>query len=158
MHVTVQDLLGPLSSAGADHSALPPSIASRITFQPHDFFESQPHSISAPADAFFLRKILHDWPLQEAQQILGHVSAALGPGAVVVVMDTVLPPPGDGTASLVEARLRARNLTMMQAFNSGEREMREWLELLEGVRPRLRLVEYTQPTGSFMAVLTLERG
>lgn len=79
------------------------------------------------------------------------------PGALAVVMDTVLPPPGKGPGGLVEAGLRVRDLTMAQSFNSGEREMEDWVELIGGVRPRLGLVRWEQPKESAMAMLVLER-
>lgn len=79
------------------------------------------------------------------------------PGARAVVMDTVLPPPGKGPGGLAEAGLRVRDLTMAQSFNGGEREMEDWVRLVEGVRPRLGLVRWEQPKGSAMAMLVLER-
>ena len=75
----------------------------------------------------------------------------------MVVLDTILPPPGKGLGSLMEARLRVRDLTMVQSFNSGEREMEDWARLIEGVRPRLEMARWEQPRGSAMAVLILRR-
>jgi 6-hydroxytryprostatin B O-methyltransferase len=152
----VQDLPATLSSLAPPSSQLPDAIASRLRFQPHDFFTPQPPPHST-ADVFFLRKILHDWPASEARQILGHVAAAMKPGARAVVMDTVLPPPGKGPGGLAEAGLRVRDLTMAQSFNGGEREMEDWVRLVEGVRPGLGLVRWEQPKGSAMAMLVLER-
>ena len=153
LHITVQDLPTTLSSR-APSSYLPDSIVSRLTFQPHDFLTPQPLNT---ADVFFLRKILHNWSSSEAQQILGHISAAMKPGALVVVMDTVLPPPGKGLGGLVEAGLRVRDLTMAQMLNGAEREMEDWVSLIEGVRPGLGLVKWKQPKGSVMSILVLER-
>lgn len=46
-------------------------------------------------------------------------------------MDTVLPVPGENEDPIVEAMLRVRDLTMLQAFNSSERELADWERLLE---------------------------
>ena len=153
LHITVQDLPATLSSRASPFEP-PDSVSSRVIFPPHYFFTPQPPNT---ADVFFLRKILHDWPLTEAQQILGHIAAAMKPGALVVVMDTILPPPEKGPGGFVEAELRVRDLTMAQSFNGGEREMEDWVELIGGVRPRLRLRTWEQPKGSVMAMLVLER-
>ena len=109
-------------------SDLPESVVSRVTFQPQDFFTPQ---LSQSTDVFFLRKILHDWPLSEARQILGHIAAAMKPAALVVVMELILPMTGTGRESFSEARLRDRDLTMAQKFNASEREMEDWIELIE---------------------------
>ena len=153
MHITVQDLPATLSRIPSP-SPYPDTVTSRLSFQSHDFLTSQPPNT---ADVFFLRKILHDWPLNEAQQILGHIAAAMKPGAVVVVMDIILPVLGTGLGGWVEARLRVKDLTMAQSFNSGEREMDDWLKLVEGTRPGLRLVRVEQPKDSVMAGLILEK-
>ena len=80
------------------------------------------------------------------------------PSALTVVMDTILPPPGDPAGGgLGEAVLRVRDLSMAQNFNSGERDLDDWENLIEGVRPRLKLVRWEQPKGSVLGVLILER-
>ena len=109
------------------------------------------------ADVFFLRKILHDWPFNEARQILGHLAMVMRPTARVVVMDVILPVPAKGLGGFPEARIRVRDLTMAQTFNGGEREMEDWVKLIDEVRPNLRLVKVEQPKGSAMALLVLER-
>ena len=72
-------------------------------------------------------------------------------------MDTVLPRPGSVPATQ-EASLRVRDLSMMQTFNSKEREMEDWIGLLKAVDPALRLKNVVQPFGSSMSVLEVVRG
>lgn len=49
--------------------------------------------------------------------------------------------------------LRVRDLTMLQAHNSRERELDDWIQLLAAADPRLRLKNVVQPTGSLMSVM-----
>ena len=67
-------------------------------------------------------------------------------------MDSVLPPPGS-VPSTQESMLRVRDLTMMQSFNSGERELSDWEELLGRTEPRLKMKSLVTPFGSFLSVM-----
>ena len=97
--------------------------------------------------------ILHDWPDDEAVKILRHIVAAMIKAeSRLLIMDTVLPMPGTVPVS-VERIVRVRDLTMMQAFNSKERELEDWKALLAAADSRLRLVNVVQPFGSNMSVL-----
>lgn len=106
--------------------------------------------------------ILHDWPFSSALAILRNLVPALKPGGRpppsrprLLVMDTVLPPPGS-TSVVEEALLRVRDLTMMQAFNSRERELEEFEHLFgqatddEG---RLVLKNLVKPPGSMLSIM-----
>ena len=70
-------------------------------------------------------------------------------------MDTVLPIPGSISAA-EEALLRVRDLTMIQTFNSKERELGEFEELFEQAKDQggcLALVNLRKPAGSVMSVM-----
>ena len=70
-------------------------------------------------------------------------------------MDTVLPPPGS-SGVVEEALLRVRDLTMMQTFNSRERELGEFENLLEQAADeegRLVLKNLVKPPGSMMSMM-----
>lgn len=118
----------------------------------HDFFTPQPMDIAASADVFFIRKVMHNWHFTHAKLILQHLAAAMKPGAMIIIMECILPSPGS-ISLMEEARLRMRDLTMAEYFNSKEREMDEWVQLFESTQPKLRLKESTQPLDSFMAVM-----
>jgi 6-hydroxytryprostatin B O-methyltransferase len=147
----VQDQEATLS--GTSSKSLPANLQTRITFQPHDFFTPEPNTT---ADVYLLRMILHDWPTDAAQKILSHLAAAMKPGARILLMDTVLPPPESMSAE-DEARLRVRDLTMMQAFNAKEREWEDWQALVGGVKPELEIKACKTPDGSVMAVMEIVR-
>lgn len=148
---TVQDLPANAESGRkAAAESLPAEIVSRVTFQAHDFNQAQPVQ---GADVYLLRMILHDWPDVVATKILQNIVAAMDEKkSRLLIMDTVLPTPGSVPVS-VERIVRVRDLTMLQVFNSKERELDDWKHLLSLVDRRLRLVNVIQPFGSTMSVL-----
>ena len=101
--------------------------------------------------------ILHDWPAADAVVILKNQLEALKakPGARLLIMDTVLPLLGSISA-VEEAILRVRDLTMIQTFNSKERELGEFEELFRQTRDQdggLMLKKSIKPPGSVMSVM-----
>ena len=138
------------SGREAAQAAQPSDIMSRLTFQGHDFTKPQPVQ---GAEVYLLRMILHDWPDIEAAAILRSIVAAMNKTkSRLLIMDTVLPKPGSVPVS-VERIMRVRDLTMLQAFNSKERDLEDWQNLLSLVGPELQLVNVNQPFGSAMSVL-----
>ncbi|KAK4122080.1 S-adenosyl-L-methionine-dependent methyltransferase [Parathielavia appendiculata] len=161
-HLTfiVQDL--PANAENGRKSAAkthPESITSRLSFQGHDFTKPQPvHG----ADVYLLRMILHDWPDDKAAEVVRNIVAAMDvKKSRLLIMETMLPEPGSVPIS-VERIVRARDLTMMQAFNSKERSLDDFEYLLGLADPRAKLVGVVQPLGSAMSVLEValdpERG
>jgi SAM-dependent methyltransferase len=53
-----------------------------------DFFESVPEG----ANAYVLKKVLHDWSDDDAVRILANCSRAMAPGGRVLVVETPIPP------------------------------------------------------------------
>lgn len=102
--------------------------------------------------------ILHDWPEAEAIKILRNLLYAMkaNSGVRLVVMDTVLPTPGS-IPPIDEALLRVRDLSMIEAFNSKEREVDEWLVLFAQAAAedegKLVLKSSKKPFGSVMSVM-----
>lgn len=140
------------SGRKAAAESLPADISTRLTFLPHDFTHPQPIQ---HADIYLLRMILHDWPDHEASAILRSIVAAMdAKKSKLLIMDTVLPKPGSVPVS-VERVVRVRDLTMLQAFNSKERDLDDWTSLLALTDPRLKLVNVVQPFGSAMSILEI---
>ena len=98
--------------------------------------------------------ILHDWPKEQATIILKNIVPALKPFSRLLIMDSILPAPGSIPSS-TERLLRVRDLTMWQAFNSQERDLDAWKELLATADERLRLVNIVQPFGSIMSIMEI---
>lgn len=152
----VQDLdANAESGRKAAALSLPTDVVSRITFQGHDFTQPQPVQ---GADVYLLRMILHDWPDDGAAEILKNIITAMDQTkSKLLIMDTVLPKPGSVPVS-VERIVRVRDLTMLQAFNSKERDLDDWQSLLALVSPDLKLNNVVQPFGSAMSVLEVVLG
>ena len=132
-----------------DLTTIHTSVSKRLTFQEHDFFQPQP---VRHAEIYLLRMILHDWPAEEAISILTNIAQVLKPGSRIIIMDTILPAPGSIPRS-EESLLRVRDLTMMQAFNSCERSLEDWADLLAKTDARLKMQSVRQPFGSAMAIM-----
>ncbi|OGM43332.1 hypothetical protein ABOM_008734 [Aspergillus bombycis] len=146
----VQDLpINVDNGRQAASSTLPPDYFARIIYQAHDFTQPQPVK---GAEIYLLRMILHDWPREESVQILRNILPAMSRCSRLLIMDSVLPAPATVPSS-VERIMRVRDLTMMQAFNSHERDRGDWEDLLAAADPRLQLVQIVQPFGSVMSVL-----
>src|SRR5882757_956536 len=64
-------------------------VANRVEVVTGDFFQAVPRG----ADAYLLRRILHDWPDDRATQILRRVHQAMTPEARLVIVDAVIGPP-----------------------------------------------------------------
>ena len=85
--IIVQDLPSVISKA----PQLPPDLASRVSFQAHDFFTEQPVS---GAEVYFFRYIFHDWPDKYCIQILRALVPAMRKGSKIIMNEFCLPEPG----------------------------------------------------------------
>ncbi|TVY85233.1 O-methyltransferase aurJ, partial [Lachnellula suecica] len=160
LRLIVQDLPDTIALAQNTLSSAPTSVRNRITCQAHNFFTVEP---VVGANIYLLRMILHDWADEESISILQNLLPALvaNPSSRLLIMDTVLPVPSDNEDPIDEAMLRVRDLTMMEAFNSRERELADWERLLdeagkteqEGLGVKFVLVGMKKPFGSMMSVL-----
>lgn len=70
---------------GAQAAAKEAGLQARFSALAGDFFTSVP-----PADYYLLKWILHDWPDQECLQILGNCRKAGGPGARMLVVESLI--------------------------------------------------------------------
>ena len=84
----MQDLPQAIESAA---SGLPPSLANRVEFMPHDFFAEQPVK---DADVYLFRWIFHNWSDGYCIKILRNLIPALKDGALIVINDNCLPESG----------------------------------------------------------------
>ncbi|KAL4962937.1 S-adenosyl-L-methionine-dependent methyltransferase [Aspergillus stella-maris] len=149
VNFTVQDLPSNIEAGAQAATSLPTHIQTRLEFQPHDFTTPNPVQ---DAEAYLLRMILHDWADAQAINILRNIVCAMNTHSRLFIMDIVLPVPGSVPMG-IERIARARDLTMMQMFNSKERELGEWVALLGEADERLRLVGVKKPFGSALSVL-----
>lgn len=61
--------------------------ADRVAVTPGSFFDRVPGG----ADAYVLKNIIHDWPDEQACQILGNIRAAATPGTTLLLVEAVIP-------------------------------------------------------------------
>jgi O-methyltransferase domain/Dimerisation domain len=94
----------------------------RVQVRGGDFFTEVPGG----ADAYLLRRILHDWTDGDAARILGRIREAAAPTARLILVEAVVGPPGEdpGTKFL--------DLMMLVSAGGRERTEPEWAELLAG--------------------------
>lgn len=95
-------------------------VAGRVDIEAGSFFERVPSG----ADAYVLRRILHDWPDKECLDILRCCRAAMKPAARLLVIDCVVGPPNEDDTS------KFFDLMMLVSAGGRERTEPEWRELL----------------------------
>jgi hypothetical protein len=76
----------PAVVAGAPALLAAHGIAGRCRIAPGSFFDSAP----AGGDIYTLSQILHDWDDESCRAILANVRAAMGPDAVLLIIERVL--------------------------------------------------------------------
>ncbi|KAM0204752.1 hypothetical protein ACHAQI_009926 [Fusarium lateritium] len=131
-----------------------PTLAERIKFREYDFFTKQPVQ---GAQVYLLRQILHNWNFDKAVEITKNTAASMDEDSHILIMDMLLPEPGS-VSSVHERVLRSRDVVMMQLFNSLERDLEGWQEVLTAADPRLRINAVNKPEGSFLTVIDVVRG
>lgn len=141
-------------------NAQPKAIRNRIKTFPHNFYQAQP---IRNANVYLMRMVLHNHTDAESVEIISNLVPALksSPSARLLIMDTVLPEPGT-VGAVDEALMRYRDLTMTQVFNTKERELGEFEELLEnassagngnGGEGRLVLKKVGRAVGSALSMI-----
>ncbi|MEB3323099.1 MAG: methyltransferase [Synechococcaceae cyanobacterium] len=120
---------------------VPEALQGRFTVESGDFFASVP----AGADAYLMKHILHDWDDDRCLRILGHIRAAMGPAARLLILEQVIPPGNDPSPG------KLLDLNMLVMTEGGrERTPGEYALLLE--KGGLRLQGIT-PTPSPISVV-----
>jgi hypothetical protein len=116
-------------------------VADRCEFVGGDFFQAVP----AGADAYLLKFILHDWEDAKCAQILSSCRAAIGPTGKLLLIESVLPPPGEPLTDAVFS-----DLTMVVHTGGQERSAAEFEQLLQAAGFRLTRVVPTRAAQSIV--------
>lgn len=164
---SVQDMDKVVEGA---EDGVPADLRGRIRFMAWDFFATQ----TVEADVYFFRWIFHNWSDKYCIKILRAQIPALRPGAKIVIQDVMMPEPGaiplwkEKDLRLVSSRLvrrmdgfladtvccyRAGDLNMAAAFNSRERSLSEWKDLLAEADPRFVVKRVIEPEGSALGII-----
>ncbi|RPE26939.1 methyltransferase [Kitasatospora cineracea] len=78
------------ANGAAEHLAAQ-GVADRVDIADADLFDAVPTG----ADAYVLKHIVHDWPEEQALQILRNIRAAVQPGGKLLLVEMVVPEEGN---------------------------------------------------------------
>ena len=87
LNFVVQDFKETVEAA---EKTLPAEFKGRVSFQAHDFFNPQP----VRAEVYMMRHICHCWPDKYLIKILQQTVLTMDPGSRIIVVETVVLPPG----------------------------------------------------------------
>ncbi|PRW50914.1 hydroxyneurosporene methyltransferase [Chlorella sorokiniana] len=96
-------------------------LAPRVQLLPGSFFEAVP-----PADAYFLKSILHDWSDEQSSRILRAIRRSAPAGARLLLCEVAVP---DELAQ-VQTWVASMDMVMMGMAGGKERTVTEWRQLL----------------------------
>ena len=130
------DLPGGIASAEAGLGGPLP----RCKLVSGDFFEAVPEG----ADAYVLKKVLHDWSDEDAVRILTNCRRAMAAGGRVLVVETLIPP---GNAP---DPIKVMDINMLVVTGGRERTADEFADLFS--RAGLRAGRVV-PTGARVSIL-----
>lgn len=116
------------------------AVKDRVTLVAGDMFESVPQG----QDAYIMKYIIHDWMDAPSTKILKACRAAVNPGGKLLVVDSVLPGPGEFHLG------KFADLEMMLFPNGKERTEAEFRELFAGAGWKLTRVI---PTASHVSIV-----
>ncbi|KKY18463.1 putative cercosporin toxin biosynthesis protein [Phaeomoniella chlamydospora] len=120
----VQDLEEVVSQCTA-----PTDLIEKLSFQTANFLDPQPIQ---DADAYLLRRVLHDWSDQDCKRILQNIIPSMKTGSRLILSEFVVPEPGMMT-SYEEKMMRTADMQMMLLLGGKERGFGEWKRIFEDV-------------------------
>jgi precorrin-6B methylase 2 len=123
VQAVVFDLPGVVENAAERLAAA--GVAERSEVVAGDFRQAVPPG----ADAYVLSWVLHDWDDETALLILHTCRAAMAPGARLLVVEMVVPEPGQPGADLFARTLRQTDLEMLVVVGGRERTRAEYAAL-----------------------------
>jgi hypothetical protein len=109
-------------------------VAGRCRVVAGDFFQAVP----AGADVYLLSHIIHNWDDERSAAILRNCRAAMGPAGVLLLVEQVLPPQVDASATAQRALMA--DIHMMVITGGQERTKAEYEKLLASAGFRLTQV------------------
>lgn len=151
LKIIVQDLPGVEPAFCAYVS---PELASRVTFQAHDFFEPQ----SVVADVYFLKVVLHDWSDKYSMKILRSLLPGLRDGARIILCESCAPPMYNEEGEKVlpvpaERMMTSMDLQMLVSCNAKERTVQDWNSLFVRTDERFELANVVTFPGTTWGLL-----
>ncbi|KAF7314318.1 Kinesin-like protein [Mycena kentingensis (nom. inval.)] len=151
LKVVVQDL-PKVVETGRDFLAqadMDAGLKQKVEYVPLDFFSDTP---VPGCEIYYIRHVLHDWPVSECKTILDNVRKAAKPTSRIFIHELVLQPVVDDGSGIELApapllpnygvgrvRLYAQDINMMNVVNSQERTLSQFIEL--GAQSGLKFVK-----------------
>lgn len=132
------DRQGVIEAARADIRRS--DVNGRIELVAGDFFEAVP----AGADVYLLKNVIHDWPADQAAQILANCRAAMGEGGRVLLVEIPLDAANEGEFA------KLMDVGMLATTGGRERTTQEYAELCN--RAGLRTVRVLPTKSPFCIV------
>jgi C-methyltransferase len=130
----------PQVVAGAPALLSEHGVAERVRIAPGSFFEGVPEG----GDAYVLKNVIHDWPDDDALQILSNVRSAAGTGKRVLLAEFVIPRHDR------EFLGKWADLEMLIGAAARERTAAEYAQLLS--RTGFRMTRVVQTASPFSVV------
>jgi hypothetical protein len=118
-------------------------VADRVRIESGSFFQAVPSG----ADAYVLRRILHDWQDPDAVAILRCCKAAMRPDARLVLIESVVGPPN------ADPQSKFLDLVMLVSAGGRERTESQWRALLSESGFRLCAIHPAGPTSAVIEAL-----
>jgi hypothetical protein len=116
----------PAVVEGAREQLRKAGFAERCQAIAGDFREAVPPG----GDAYLLSWVLHDWDDATTLRILGNCRAAMAGGSRLLVVEMVVPKPGQPNAAVFERLVRQTDLEMLAVVGGRERSAAEYEKLL----------------------------
>lgn len=98
-------------------------VEDRVELVPCDMFDDE---LPTGADVILLSNILHDWDVQECQDLVGKCASALGTGGQLLIHDVFLNDTMDGPLPIAFYSASLFSFTEGRAYSGAE--YRSWLE------------------------------
>lgn len=131
----------PAVMSAAERSVAEAGLQDRCRLVAGDFFDSVPTG----GDVYMLSNIIHDWDDTRARKILRNCRASMNRNALLILLETVLPPHGEPNRAVMA------DVNMLVMLTGEERTEAAYHSLLRGsgfqpsrtipISPRLSLIE-----------------
>ncbi|KAJ7170592.1 S-adenosyl-L-methionine-dependent methyltransferase [Mycena crocata] len=144
LKIVVQDL-PPVMEQGREYlekETMDPALKQRVQFVPLDFFGSTPVK---GCDVYYIRHVLHDWPVNECKKILDNIRKAVKETSRIFIHELVLqhlvsdgisdsqfekaPEPLLPNFGAGRFRLYAQDINMCCLLNSQERTLDQFIDI-----------------------------
>ncbi|KAI0139844.1 S-adenosyl-L-methionine-dependent methyltransferase [Xylariaceae sp. FL1272] len=145
LRIVVQDMAQMM---GPGEDAVPDALRGRVTFEEHTLFQPQ----TEKSDVFYFRWSLRNWADKFCVGALQALVPGLQNGSRVIIQDIIMPEPHTGS-TWRERVARSNDLSLAACFNSRDRTVQDWKDLLAAADPGFVFQKVIHPAGSALGIL-----